>query len=168
KDGSYELTSFEITNRYSAADLMLIEKFDPQKVISCIYFDGASKNYYVKRFMIETSTVNKKFHFISDHKQSYLQLVSTAKQPQARVVLQKGKETGEVGYDLDMLIDVKGWKALGNRLSSHTIKEIQPMTPAKKEEEAPQDEDLEVGSTVDFKIKEEGENRKSTRLNSSH
>lgn len=159
KDGSYELTSFEITNRYSAADLMLIEKFDPQKVISCIYFDGASKNYYVKRFMIETSTVNKKFHFISDHKQSYLQLVSTAKQPQARVVLQKGKETVEVEYDLDMLIDVKGWKALGNRLSSHTIKEIQPMTPAKKEEEAPQDEDLEVGSTVDFKIKEEGEDQ---------
>src|SRR5690606_6437141 len=114
---------------------------------------------YVNRFMIETSTVNKKFHFISDNKQSYLQLVSTSKQPQARVVLQKGKGTVDVEYDLDMLIDVKGWKALGNRLSSHTIKEIQPMTPAKKEEEAPQDEDLEVGSTVDFKIKEEGEDQ---------
>src|SRR5690606_34766017 len=157
KDGSYELTSFEITNRYSAADLMLIEKFDPQKVISCIYFDGASKNYYVKRFMIETSTVNKKFHFISDHKQSYLQLVSTAKQPQARVVLQKGKETVEGAYHLDMLIEVKGWEDAGRRVSSHTIREIQPMTPAKKEEEAPQAGDLEVGSTVDSKIKGEGE-----------
>src|SRR5690606_14148321 len=70
KDGSYELTAFEITNRYSAADLMLIEKFDPQKVISGMYFDCARTNYYVKRFMIETSTVNQMFHFISDHKQS--------------------------------------------------------------------------------------------------
>lgn len=159
KDGSYELTSFEVTNRYNAADLLLIEKFDPQKVVSCIYFDGGSKNFYVKRFMIETSTSNKKFQFISDHKQSYLQLVSTAKQPQARVVLQKGKETVEAEYDLDMLIDVKGWKSMGNRLSSHPVKEIHPIEPVKGEAEPSEDEDLEIGSTVDFKIKEEGEDQ---------
>lgn len=159
KDGSYELTSFEVTNRYNPADLLLIEKFDPEKVVSCIYFDGGSKNFYVKRFMIETSTSNKKFHFISDHKQSYLQLVSTAKQPQARVVLQKGKETVEVEYDLDMLIDVKGWKAVGNRLSSHPVKEIHSIEPVQGESEQAEDEGLEVGSTVDFKIKEEGEDQ---------
>src|SRR5690606_13374700 len=159
KDGSYELTSFEVTNRYNPADLLLIEKFDPEKVVSCIYFDGGSKNFYVKRFMIETSTSNKKFHFISDHKQSYLQLVSTAKQPQARVVLQKGKETVEVEYDLDMLIDVKGWKSVGNRLSSHPVKEIHPIEPVKGEAQTSEDEDLEIGSTVDFKIKEEGEDQ---------
>lgn len=159
KDGSYELTSFEVTNRYNAGDLLLIEKFDPQRVISCIYFDGGSKNFYVKRFMIETSTSNKKFHFISDHKQSYLQLISTDKQPQARVVLQKGKETVEVEYDLDMLIDVKGWKSVGNRLSNHPVKEIHPIEPVKKEEEPTADEDLEIGTTLDFKIKEEGEDQ---------
>jgi topoisomerase-4 subunit A len=159
KDGSYELTSFEVTNRYNAGDLLLIEKFDPQRVISCIYFDGGSKNFYVKRFMIETSTSNKKFHFISDHKQSYLQLISTDKQPQARVVLQKGKETVEVEYDLDMLIDVKGWKSVGNRLSNHPVKEIHPIEPVKKEEEPTPDEDLEIGTTLDFKIKEEGEDQ---------
>jgi topoisomerase-4 subunit A len=159
KDGSYELSSFEVTNRYNAAELLLIEKFDPQKVVSCIYFDGGSKNFYVKRFMIETSTSNKKFHFVSDHKQSYLQLVSTDKQPQARVLVQKGKETVEVEYDLDMLIDVKGWKSMGNRLSSHPVKEIHPIEPVKKEEGQPEDEDLEIGSTVDFNIKEEGEDQ---------
>lgn len=159
KDGSYELSSFEVTNRYNAAELLLIEKFDPQKVVSCIYFDGGSKNFYVKRFMIETSTSNKKFHFVSDYKQSYLQLVSTAKQPQARVVLQKGKETVDVEYDLDMLIDVKGWKSMGNRLSSHPVKEIHPIEPVKGEAEPSEDEDLEIGSTVDFKIKEEGEDQ---------
>jgi topoisomerase-4 subunit A len=159
KDGSYELSSFEMTNRYNAAELLLIEKFDPQKVVSCIYFDGGSKNFYVKRFMIETSTSNKKFHFVSDHKQSYLQLVSTDKQPQARVLVEKGKETVEVEYDLDMLIDVKGWKSMGNRLSSHPVKEIHPIEPVKKEERQLEDEDLEIGSTLDFKIKEEGEDQ---------
>jgi topoisomerase-4 subunit A len=159
KDGSYELTSFEVSNRYNPADLLLIEKFNPQKVISCIYYDGGSKNYFVKRFLIETSTINKKFNFISDHKQSYLKLISTDKQPQAKVVLQKGKETVEAEYDLDMLIDVKGWKSVGNRVSSHTIKEIYPIAPIIKEEDQPEEEDLEIGSTVDFKIKEEGEDQ---------
>ena len=158
KDGSYELSSFEVTNRYNAAELLLIEKFDSQKVVSCIYFDGGSKNFYVKRFMIETSTSNKKFHFVSDHKQSYLQLVSTAKQPQARVLLQKGKETVEVEYDLDMLIDVKGWKSMGNRLSSHQVTEIHPIEPVNKKGQGG-DEDLDIGTTVDFKIKEEGEDQ---------
>lgn len=133
KDGSYELTSFEVTNRYNASELLLIEKFDAQKVISCIYFDGGSKNYYVKRFMIETSTISKKFHFVSDHKQSYLKLVSTDKQPQARVLVLKGNETVEVEIDLDMVVDVKGWKSMGNRLSSHPVQEIHPMEPVKKE-----------------------------------
>ncbi|HLU89729.1 MAG TPA: DNA gyrase/topoisomerase IV subunit A [Cyclobacteriaceae bacterium] len=159
RDGSYELTGFDISNRYNAADLLLIEKFDPQKVVSAIYFDGASKNFYVKRFLIETSTMNKKFSFISDHKQSYLKLVSTEKQPQARVVLQKGKETVEAEYDLDMLIDVKGWKAVGNKVSNHFIKEIHLISSVKSQEEQNGQEDLEIGSTVDFKIKKGDEDQ---------
>lgn len=159
KEGSYELTSFEVSNRYNPSDLLLIEKFDPNKVISCIYYDGGSKNFFVKRFLIETSTVNKKFNFISDHKQSYLKLVSTEKQPQARVVLQKGKEIVETEYDLDMLIDVKGWKSVGNKVSNHVIKEIYPIAPVKKDENQADEEDLEIGSTIDFKIKEEGEDQ---------
>ncbi|AWW32807.1 DNA gyrase/topoisomerase IV subunit A [Echinicola strongylocentroti] len=159
KDGSYELTTYELTNRYDPNTLLLIEKFDPQAVISCVYYDGASKNHYVKRFNIETSTVNKKFNFVSDHRKSTLDIVSTDKQPQVEVTLSKGKETEKVEYDLDMLIDVKGWKAVGNRLSSHAVKSIKLLEPVKKESPAQEqkgDKDsLEVGSTIDLKIKDE-------------
>ncbi len=103
--------------------------------------------------------MNKKFSFISDHKQSYLKLVSTEKQPQARVVLQKGKETVEAEYDLDMLIDVKGWKAVGNKVSNHFIKEIHLISSVKSQEEQNGQEDLEIGSTVDFKIKKGDEDQ---------
>jgi len=58
-----------------------------------------------------------------------------------------------------MLIDVKGWKAVGNRVSSHLIKEIFPIAPTVTDEDQPDKEDLEIGSTVDFKIKEEGEDQ---------
>lgn len=160
KDGSYELTSYELTNRYDTNTLMLIEKFDPQAVISCIYFDGVSKNHYVKRFHVETSTSNKKFSFISDHRKSTLDIISTHKQPQVEVTLKKDKETEKVEYDLDMLIDVKGWKAVGNRLTSHMVKSIKLLEPIKKEEpQKAADDSLEVGTTIDLSSKEEEDDK---------
>ena len=175
KSGEYELTTFELTNRYESADVLLIEKFNPEGVISCIYYDGASKTYFVKRFLIETTTINKKFSVVSDHRQSFLKVVSTAKQPQVKVQLQKGKEQEEVEYDLDMLIDVKGWKAIGNKLSSHPILDIQLISSvseseeeeetassetedsASTSEESTTTEGFDVGSTVEFKVKKDDE-----------
>jgi topoisomerase-4 subunit A len=169
KNGDYELTTFELTNRYEAGNVLLIEKFDPEKVLSAIYYDGGSKTFFVKRFLIETTTINKKFNIISDHKQSYLKLVSTEKQPQVKALLLKGREQEEQEYDLDMLIDVKGWKAIGNKLSSHQILEINLIQaePKNTEEETisnegefpESDDDLEIGSTIEFKIKKEDEDK---------
>jgi topoisomerase-4 subunit A len=169
KNGDYELTSFELTNRYEANELLLIQKFDPNKVISAIYFDGSSKTYFVKRFLIETTTLNKRFNFITEHKQSFLSLVTTDAQAQVSVSLQKGKEVEQMDYDLEMLIDVKGWRALGNKLSVYEVKDLKLIVsePAKaekqveavlegeeeeEEEERTEevDNDLEIGSTIDL------------------
>lgn len=164
KSGEYELTSFELTNRYEPSNVLLIEKFDPEAIISAIYYDGSSKTYFVKRFQIETTTVNKKFNFITDHKQSYLKVVSTEKQPQATVTLVKGKEEEVKDYDLDMLIDVKGWKAIGNKLSSHQVKEIKLIETKKSstentsaEDTDSEDDEIEVGKTIDLSVKKDDE-----------
>nr|MDQ3394458.1 DNA gyrase/topoisomerase IV subunit A [Bacteroidota bacterium] len=116
-NGSYELTTFELTNRYDAENIMIIEKFVPDKVISTIYYDGESKNYFVKRFKVETSTIGKKFLFISEAKSSKLTVASTDRQPQVEIEYGKAgtKEKETSVYDFDMLIDVKGWKAMGNK-----------------------------------------------------
>ncbi len=168
KNGEYELTTFELTNRYEADHVLLIEKFDPQKVISAIYYDFPSKTFYVKRFNIETTTVNKKFSVVSDHKQSYLKIISTHKQPQIKVTLLKGKIQEEVEYDLDMLIDVRGWKSVGNKLSQYVIKEIELMS-THNQEEIQQDQpeisdeenvvstndavEIKVGTTINLNVK---------------
>ena len=166
KSGDYELTTFELTNRYEPSEVLLIEKFVPEKVVSAIYYDGSSKTYYVKRFQIETTTLNKKFNFITDHKQSYLKLVSTEKQPQASVTLVKGKEEEVMEYDLDMLIDVKGWKAIGNKLSTYQIKDLSLIESKKAVEESEEvgeesdeddDEQIEVGKTIDLSVKKDDE-----------
>ena len=164
KNGDYELTSFELTNRYEPTDVLLIQKFDPQKVIGSVYFDGATKGFFVKRFLIETTTLNKRFNFITEHKQSYLKLVTTDAQAQVSVTLIKGKAEEQMDYDLEMLIDVKGWKAIGNKLSTHEVKALhlieseqvaEPVAAEEAEEETSTEElaedsgeDLEIGSTL--------------------
>ncbi|UZD23376.1 DNA gyrase/topoisomerase IV subunit A [Algoriphagus halophytocola] len=170
KSGDYELTSFELTNRYDAPNVLLIEKFDPDKVLSAIYFDGASKSYYVKRFQVETTTLNKKFNFISDHRNSHLAVISSEKQPQVKVLLMKNKQEEEMEYDLDMLIDVKGWRAVGNKLSTYEVKSIQLLEsvkdkkPVGKAEEQKDDEDLDVGTTIDLSVKKDEDDEEQLGL----
>ncbi|KPQ19030.1 MAG: topoisomerase IV subunit A [Algoriphagus marincola HL-49] len=164
KSGDYELTNFELTNRYEPNDVLLIEKFDPEKVLSAVYYDGGSKNYFVKRFQIETTTLNKKFNFITDHRSSALKLISSEKQPQVKAIVTKGKEEEEQVYDLDMIIDVKGWKAMGNKLSSYPIKSLELIAQKKEEKQSLKEEgkdedsdEIEIGSTVDLSPKKDSD-----------
>ena len=119
-DGSYELTNYEITNRYE--NLALIEKFNPATVVSAVHFDGSL--FYVKRFRIETTTADKKFPFITENRGAKLIMVTTDAQPQVEVTMKKDKKDETATYDLDVVADVKGWKSVGNRLSANKITSI--------------------------------------------
>jgi topoisomerase-4 subunit A len=154
-DGSYELSNYELTNRFDGEKVTLIEKFDPNSVISCVYFDGASKNYFVKRFQIETRTLNKPFVFISEHKKSTLTVVSTDKDPQLEIEFRKGKgrEKESATYDFDMLIDVKGWKAIGNKLSQYDVTKVK-LLESKKEEKA---KEYKTGDSVELDVDDDKE-----------
>ena len=66
EDGNYELTKFDLSNRYKCNEIEVIEKFDPGKPLSVIHYDGNNKSYYVKRFLIETKTTNIKNTFITE------------------------------------------------------------------------------------------------------
>jgi topoisomerase-4 subunit A len=125
-NGIYELTSFDLNNHFDDK-MILIEKYKPEKVYSVVHFDGKSKNYMVKRFVFENSTLGKQTSIISEENGSKLILISGAAQPVVRVEQLKGKvetpETMEV--NLAELIDIKGMKAMGNRLSQHAVKSIQ-------------------------------------------
>ena len=69
--------------------MLLIEKLNTKKPISAIYFDGNKKTYFVKRFLVDNKTV--KFNFISEHKDSYLEVITTDWLPQVEVVFVKEK-----------------------------------------------------------------------------
>ncbi len=123
-DGSYELTSFELTNRYEFDRVKFIEKFHPEVVLTAIYLDGNSKNSFIKKFNIETTTLNKKFLFIVEAKGSKLLYVSSKNRIALSVVTKNKKVKETVEYLLDEIIGVKGWKAVGNKFSVYPIVKI--------------------------------------------
>ncbi|HYC86189.1 MAG TPA: hypothetical protein VEB86_13245, partial [Chryseosolibacter sp.] len=126
RNGSYKVTNFDLSNRYDPDKTMHLEKFNPKKVVSAVYVDGESKQFMVKRFMIETSTLDKEFGFISEGIGSRLIAVSTAESPEVEMEVQKAKDKPKKTetVSLDEIVDVKGWKALGNRLSEYKITKV--------------------------------------------
>lgn len=123
RNGSYKITSYDLSNRYDPEKTMRVEKFNPKKTISAVYVDGESKQYMVKRFVIETSTADKEFGFISEGIGSRLVVISTAESPEIEMEIQKAKDKPRKmeKATLDDLVEVKGWKALGNRLSEYKV-----------------------------------------------
>ncbi len=127
KTGEYEVTGYELTNRYEADRVVALGKLAPDTVISAIHLDGESKNYYIKRFVIETHTLGKRFSFISEGRGSSLIVASLAKEPVVELTVGKGKGGREKVVSevkLNELIEVKGWKAIGNKLSPHKVKKV--------------------------------------------
>lgn len=126
RNGSYKITSYELTNRYEPERVLHLEKFHPERAVAAVYVDGETKQFMVKRFMIETSTADKEFVFISEAIGSRLVLVTTAESPEAEMEVIKGKDKARKTetINLEELVDIKGWKALGNRLSEYKVTKL--------------------------------------------
>lgn len=130
KDGSYELTPPDPAIHFDVPNILLLRKFEPDTVLSTVYMDGETKLHYVKRFKIETSTLSKRFTFISETKGSKMLAVTAHPEPLVELKVQKDKkadkETEKIG--LHEFIDVKGWKAMGNKLNYYKIHALTLLT----------------------------------------
>jgi topoisomerase-4 subunit A len=154
--GNYELTNFELTNRYPAEEIMYLKKFEPQAIISAAYFDGSNKTHLIKRFHLETTSLDKKFLFISDHKASKLIAVTDNYAPNVQIKHKPDGKTNELEIiPIDELAEVRGWKALGSKLNYPKLVEVQFIETEeeapveKKTPEAPEPE-LEVEESVEM------------------
>ncbi|GAB3786610.1 DNA gyrase/topoisomerase IV subunit A [Spirosoma horti] len=131
KDGQYELTSFDLTNRYEPNDVALLQKFDPETVLSAVYYEANQKAWYVKRFKVETTSLDKKFSFIGDVKGSKSLVITNDRYPRIEIVHQV-KDRGpfeSMVLEPEGFIDVRGWKALGNKLPFAKVKEVKLLPP---------------------------------------
>jgi len=125
RKGLASLSTYELSNHFES-DLLLIEKYDPDKVYSMVYLDGSSGMYYVKRFKAEGFGAVKAISLVTEHPSSSVAVLTDEPHPVVVVTVVKGKPpvTEDFQVDLSELIGVKGIKALGNRLSVHTVKAV--------------------------------------------
>jgi topoisomerase IV subunit A len=136
KDGSYEITGYDLTNRYEAEQVAVIDKFNPQAVVTALHYDANNKAHYVKRFVIETSTVGKKFSFIGEGRNSKLVLVTLESHPKLKLTI-GSKKTGSIAkeYELSEFVDVRGWKAIGNKIADNDVLNAELLETEKAGEE---------------------------------
>ena len=167
KNGSYELREVDDMLRYEVGDILIVQKFNPQDPISAIYYEGEKGWTMVKRFLIETSTLATKFNFITESKGSKLYYVSDHPEASVTYAYMKNKEKIEENLKLSDFIDVKGWRALGNKLGEYKIitskdtspeivKEVEEAVEENKEEPiqtdlfgAPPSKDIAEGKSKD-------------------
>ncbi len=168
--GNYELTNFELTNRYPAEEIALLAKFNPKGIISAVYFDGSNKTYFIKRFKIETSTIDKKFLFIADHKASKLVASSINYAPNVQIKHKPDGKTAEIELiPIEELVDVRGWKAIGSKLNYPKLTDVQLIeteTAMPETEEVPanldEDEKEELNEMVESQPSEENSPNEET------
>ena len=128
QSGNLEIKSSDLGNHFSD-NLILIEKHNPNKPISVVYFNSDKKSFYVKRFLTESKF--QEFSFIGNNKDNYLEVVSTDWRPRIEIIFvkEKGKERKTEIVNIDEFISIKGVKVLGNKLTSKKVKEINILDP---------------------------------------
>ena len=129
QSGEYQLYPYSLSTHFEE-DMVLIEKWHPQKNISAVYYDGSKKEYYVKRFFPDIQ--NKKVLFITEHEDSFLERAVVDKFPMVELTFAKvkyGNIKDKEQLNLHEFITVKGVKALGNRLSANKVKNIEFLDP---------------------------------------
>jgi topoisomerase-4 subunit A len=86
-----------------------IARYESSKIFTVLYFDGVGQQYCVKRFNLENAPQTTEFSLLTDSPDSVMMLFFDEETPIAQI---DGKE-----YDLAELGEVRGYKALGNKLS---------------------------------------------------
>ena len=155
KDGSYEVAELEMNKKFDPSELVDIGKFSLETVISAVYYDGHKGWTMVKRFNVETSKLNQRFSYITDHKSTKLLFASVKETPHIKYTMRVKSQRIPGELKIAEFIDVKGWKALGNKVSDQKLTGIKELKVAADKET----DKLKAGDSVDFDIEKNGQTK---------
>ena len=148
KDGTFYTTSFDVSNRYQG-EVIKIEKFDPNKTYTALYYDGTAKAFYVKRFSFVLSD-NTPLSFIAPGAKSYLVALSEDRHPQFQVIFGgKYEHRDPENVDAEEYIAKKGYAAKGKKCHQYDLKEVKFIEPLHKPEDDIEDEPLDIIDDVE-------------------
>lgn len=118
-DGSYEVKKLELNLKLDWENVVDYTVLSENTTVTAVYYDDEKESYYVKRFIIETSTNDQRFEYIGENQNNKLLFATVHPSPVMRFEYIKGrdKESVEEEIELHTFIDVKGWRAIGNKIN---------------------------------------------------
>jgi topoisomerase-4 subunit A len=136
KSGEFELFSFDLTNHFPN-DILLIEKFNPKKTMSVVYWDREQEYYYVKRFQLEGDIpVSRPQNFIGDNPENRLISITWVHYPRFEIEFGgKSEEKENEIIEVAEFIAVKSHKAKGKRLTNFEVRNVKEIEPVVKDED---------------------------------
>ena len=148
-NGDFYLTNFDANNHYEE-NILRIEKFEADKVWTCVLFDADNQGYpYMKRFMMEAT--KRKQNFLGENTASRMVLLTDVVFPLVKVTYGGNDEfRGSEEIDAEQFIGVKGFKAKGKRISTWQVESIEELEPTRFPEEP--EEEVEVDDSEEEDI----------------
>ena len=144
QNGDFYTTNFDLSNHYDDT-ILIIEKYNPQKVWTVALYDADQKYPYLKRFQLESSA--RKQNFLGENPKSRLLLLTDEAYPRIEVVFGGGDAFREaLVVDAESFIAVKGFKAKGKRLTMYEVETINELEPERFPDPVPVTEDEESAS----------------------
>ncbi len=120
KDGNYEVTEQEMTQKFDPEHVLWIGKFDPEAVVSAIYVDAEKKQFMLKRFKIETTTLRSKFLCIKEGAGNQLEAVSTDAEPILSIQQGRGAQMRKAKLKIAKMAEVTGWRTVGIKMADYS------------------------------------------------
>lgn len=142
KSGDYHICNFDLSNHFPT-DLLLIEKFDINKVWTAALYDADQGFAYLKRFTFEAT--DKPLNFLGENAESKLFLLTDVVFPRVRAVFGGNDDFREpLEIDVEEFIAVKGFRAKGKRISNFEVKAVEELEPTRFPEEVIEDQSTKV------------------------
>ncbi len=158
KEGSYEVIELDLNKKFEPKEIVSIGKFDPDAVISAVYYEGERGWSVAKRFQVETTSTNQRFLFITEHKKSKLLFATPEPGAAIQYQIKEGSQKIDQELDIEDFIDVKGWRAMGNKVADQRLLSVSPL---KKETAASKGggEKLKPGDSINFDVEDDGQTK---------
>lgn len=119
-EGTYEVTDQEMTQKFDPEKVIFIGKYEQDKVITAVYVDNEKKQYMVKRFKIETSTLKSKFMFIKEGNGNYVETVTMDDEPILEMQQGRGAQIRKAKLKIVKIAEITGWKTVGTKLADYS------------------------------------------------
>lgn len=120
RDGNYEITDQELTQKLDSEKVIFIEKFNAEKILTAVYADLDKKQFMVKRFKIETTTLKNKFMFIKEGDGNYVEAVTTDMEPVLAIQQGRGAQVRKGKLKITKMAEVTSYKTVGSKLVDYS------------------------------------------------